>query len=347
MLTQNTIYWFAYYNQESPSVRYRAVYPLQFIEKNFATKVRLCFPGYSPKRVFTFLKMFLFALFDNNPHSIIVIQRVHSNWIYANALKILIKLSSLRSVYDLDDADYLEHPPKNITYFLRKTTMNFIGSIDLLEYSKKYNPKGYHLTSPTVPLGISKNGKNDTLKLGWIGCYGGDHEKVLKEEVYPAILQINTPLELCIIGVTSNRKKDEILQYFQSKNNLIISFPQPNWQNEKEIQQLLSTIDLGLAPLINNELHRCKSAFKLKQYLNNGIPVLSSQIGENSLFIKHGVNGFYCHGTNDYKTYIEFFTSIDSSEYADFSKNSLLSSKEFSLHSYTFRIQEIIRREMA
>src|SRR5215212_9026511 len=113
------IYWFAYYNLDSPSVRYRGKFPLDFLKANYGVNSHFVTPGYKPAKVFHFLKAYLSALLFRKPNSLIIVQRVNSNFIYANMLKFLIKLRNSNTVYDLDDADYLEHPPATIYFFIK------------------------------------------------------------------------------------------------------------------------------------------------------------------------------------------------------------------------------------
>ncbi len=56
----SVIYWFAYYNLDSPSVRYRAKYPLDFFRDEYGIDSFLSIPGYSAKRIFQFLRAYIF-----------------------------------------------------------------------------------------------------------------------------------------------------------------------------------------------------------------------------------------------------------------------------------------------
>ena len=68
---------------------------------------------------FRFVQAYFSALFFCGNDSLIMIQSVHSNFIYANALKLLVKIRKNNSFYDLDDADYLRFPPATIYYFIK------------------------------------------------------------------------------------------------------------------------------------------------------------------------------------------------------------------------------------
>jgi glycosyltransferase involved in cell wall biosynthesis len=80
--------------------------------------------------------------------------------------------------------------------------------------------------------------------------------------------------------------------------------------------------------------NNAKSAFKAKQCLSCGIPVLASPVGENDHFVKHGKNGFICENTEDFYSYILRFKTMDSDEYDSFSQNALQSQHAFSISKY-------------
>jgi len=65
------------------------------------------------------------------------------------------------------------------------------------------------------------------------------------------------------------------------------------WIPPDKIPAYLGGIDIGLLPLIQDtRFNRAKSPTKLFEYMAMGKPVVSSDIGEASLVIKDGKNGF-------------------------------------------------------
>ncbi|MEM9025216.1 MAG: hypothetical protein AAGB22_15825, partial [Bacteroidota bacterium] len=113
------IYWFAYYGLDSPSVRYRANYPLREFKRTHGIGYTLVIPGYRPALILRFLRAYCSALCFRKRNSVIVIQRVNSGFIYATLLRLLVVLRPKDTVYDLDDADYLTHPDRSRGFFLR------------------------------------------------------------------------------------------------------------------------------------------------------------------------------------------------------------------------------------
>lgn len=331
----NYIYWFAYYNTDSPSVRYRGHYPLQYFEKQHGIRSAFIVPGYHPKAMMRFAVAYCSALFFRKKNSLIVVQRVHSNFIYANLLKLLLRIRKQDTMYDLDDADYLEYPPETIYSLVRLSAVVSVGSHTMAGNLRAHNPNTLLNTSPVPDLHISREKRNELFTVGWIGGYGGDHKKSLQQFCFPAIAALGFPVKLVLIGVTAQNDRDEITAYFKNAAQVQVELPeQINWQDETAIQQRISRFDAGIATLLDNEFQRSKSAFKLKQYMNNGVPVLSSPIPENSHFIEHGVNGFSCSTVADFKTYLTLLREMPDTEYAALTKAARGSVHRFSLQNY-------------
>ncbi len=331
------IYWFAYFNLESPSVRYRGKYPLEYLKSNYNIHSYFVIPGYRPSRIIIFLSAYISALFFRKNNSIIVIQRIHSGFIYSTLLKLLIRFRKSRTYYDLDDADYLAYPPNNIFHFLKNCEGVIVGSHELKKNLAKYNKKIKLNTSPVPDLQIYKSAKNSTLTIGWIGDFAGDHKAALIKYFFPSLYNLPFKIKLIIVGVGRKNKNDfQFLgNHFSDYKNVELELPDKiDWQNERNIQSLIKEFDLGIATLLDNELHRSKSAFKIKQYLNNGIPVLSTDLPENNFFIKDGENGFLCSTPEQFRERIIQFQEMSDEKYMKFSTRMRKSKDVFNLKAY-------------
>jgi glycosyltransferase involved in cell wall biosynthesis len=64
------------------------------------------------------------------------------------------------------------------------------------------------------------------------------------------------------------------------------------WSAENEVADLLP-MDVGLAPLDEGAMRRCKCAFKSIQYMAAGLPVIASPVGANADVVEDGVTGFH------------------------------------------------------
>lgn len=329
------IYWFAYYNLDSPSVRYRAKYPLDFFKEHKNLESYFVVPSYSLKNIFIFFNAYFSALLFRKRNSLIVIQRVQSNFIYANLLKLLIRVRRNYTVYDLDDADYLEVNPNTIYYFAKHCEIISAGSKQIGTYLSRFNNRIIHTTSPIVDLGISKKHKNSILTIGWIGGFGGDHKDSLIELVFPAIKELNFQLKLIVVGIINLEDVDFIKKYFQDNSNIEIEIPLViNWNDEADIQKRIALFDIGIATLKNSEMQLSKSGIKAKQYMNNGVPVLSTNLPENNNVVIDGVNGFFCATTNDFKERLNQFNNMTETDYLQISENAKKSIYNFDHNKY-------------
>ena len=336
------IYWFAYYNSDSPSVRYRGKYPLEFFREHKNVESYFIVPGYSPKNIFCFFKAYLSALLFRKNNSLIVIQRVQSNFIYANLLKLLIRTRGNDTVYDLDDADYLEVNPKTIYYFAKHCEKISAGSKQIVTSLSLLNNRIVHITSPIVNLGITKMNKNSIFTIGWIGEFGGDHKDSLIELVFPAIKELTFHLKLIVIGIVKSEEIEVIKKYFQYNSNIEIEMPLGiDWNDEADIQKRIALFDIGIAALKNSEMQLSKSGIKAKQYMNNGVPVLSTNLPENNTVVVDGVNGYFCTSTNDFKEKIIQFFKMTNTEYLQFSENARKSISNFDHNKYFVEFENI------
>lgn len=292
-------------------------------------------PGYKLKGICFFIKAYIPALLFPKKNSLIVIQRINSNFIYANLLKLLVKVRQKHTVYDLDDADYLEQTPKSIFYFIKNCSVVLAGSNGLKANLGNLNKHVIVNTSPTPYLNIHKQQKNNILHIGWIGEFGGGHKESLSTFLFPALTDLQFAVKLTLIGVTNETEKNYIINYFKDCKHIELVIPENiNWNDENLLQKMISEFDVGIATLLDTELQRCKSAFKAKQYLNNGVPVLSSNLPENNYFIEDNYNGYLCNTANEFKEKLIAFNTMSETEHKVFRENAIKSTKEFDLNSY-------------
>lgn len=331
------IYWFAYFNEFSPSVRYRGKYPLAYLKSQYGIASYFITPGYKRNKMIRFLRAYFSALLFRKPNSMIIIQRVHSNFIYATLLKLLIKARPANTYYDLDDADYLDYSPKSIYFFIKHCSGVFVGSRALVKDLVGLN-KNIHLnTSPTPDLGIFKTKKNSVLTIGWIGDFAGGHKEAMLQYFFPALKDLPFEIRLVILGVGRKNKDDFqwLADYFTSEKNITLEMPHTiDWNNETDIQKRVSAFDIGVATILDNPMHRSKSAFKLKQYLNNGVPVLSSNLPENYFFIHEGKNGFLCSSSEEFRQRIIEIYEMSNEKYMALSIQARNSNVNFDLRTY-------------
>jgi glycosyltransferase involved in cell wall biosynthesis len=320
------IYWFAYFNLDEPSVRYRAKFPLQQLKKKHGITFSIVYPSYDFKNLCNFILTFFNALLFRKNNSIIVFQKIYTNGIYATALKVLLFFRPQHTLYDIDDAEHTRRPAQTIHHFMKKCSACSAGSKSLVDYIRQFNQNVFILTSPVIDHGLAKVEMEKTLTVGWVGYYGA-HRQSLTQLFFPALYEIDFPLKLKLLGVADELEEQEIKSYFKDNKNILVETPLGlNWLDEYSIYETILTFDIGVSPLTDNEFNRGKSAFKLKQCLSCGVPVLGSSVGENKEFLQDEVNGYLCDNPNDY---FQKLTSLKNSQNVSYTKLSVNAKKTF------------------
>ena len=98
---------------------------------------------------------------------------------------------------------------------------------------------------------------------------------------------------------------------------------------------------MGIATLTNTEIQLSKSGIKAKQYLNNGVPVLSTDLPENNTIVVDGVNGYFCRTSNDFKARLNQFYTMTEANYSQFSKRARDSRRNFDHKKYLSDFEKI------
>ncbi|OFV84494.1 MAG: hypothetical protein A2W26_12035, partial [Acidobacteria bacterium RBG_16_64_8] len=75
---------------------------------------------------------------------------------------------------------------------------------------------------------------------------------------------------------------------FAGLENWIENIP---WSRDREAE-LLSSFDIGVMPLLDDDWSRGKCAFKAVQMMMCGLPVVASPVGANTEVVQDGVNGY-------------------------------------------------------
>jgi len=337
------IYWFAHYNTNSISFRYRGLYVLEALKEKYKITYSIVYPELTLKQIVRFFIIYFSALVLINKNSLIVFQKIHSNRLYSFFLKVLVKIRKEHALYDTDDADYLRYKENNINFFLKNCKYCSVGSDALGRYARKYNNNVYVLTTPIIHHNKIKTEKNKVFHLGWIGNLGQNKYKIepfshklsLFNYILPAIKSIKYEFKFTLLGVVNTKDKEDIYNYLKESTHITLNIPENlNWLDEDRIYNMVQEFDLGLSPLVNHEFNIAKSAFKAKQYFSCGVPVIASPVGENMKFVKNGINGFFCKTIEDFNQKILDFITMENSNYDIYSKNALNSLSHFCLDSY-------------
>lgn len=85
-----------------------------------------------------------------------------------------------------------------------------------------------------------------------------------------------------------------------------------------------------------------KSGIKVKQYLNNDIPVLSTDLPENNNYLLNGINSFLCKSAYDFHQRIKEFHDMKEEDYLQFSRKALKSVDQFNHEKYLADLHNLI-----
>lgn len=297
------IYWFAPYNLSCPSTRYRGKYPLEYLHQEKQISYDFVWPEKSLAAILNFLKLLLEILFFRKPNSLVVIQKIYTKRFYANLLKLLVYLRKENTLYDLDDAEYYRWPAETLNFFIKHCQFVQVGSEALLEYCLQWNPNVTLATSPVIAHEHRKTQKSHKPVLGWVGDFGNgrdicrafSHKTNLYQLFFSKLAAIQYPVKLVLIGVKNQSDIPELQALFAKYPHIELEIPTDlNWWDDSWLYGKIVEFDIGLSPLVSHPFNEAKSAFKAKQYLSCGVPVVASDIGENNKFIIDGANGFLC-----------------------------------------------------
>ena len=277
--------------------------------------------------------------------------KLHNRGLYTSLLKLLLRFRSNNTLYDTDDADYIRYKGKNIYHFATNCSACIVGSDFLRDHFLEKNDNVFKLTSPVLVHDKRKaNKKSSFIHLGWVGDFGVNegelshfcHKRSFTHLILPALQATNANLRLTIMGIRNPRDAEEIRSAFRGRENIELEFPENiDWMNESEIYARISEFDVGLSPLVNHDFNKAKSAFKVKQYLSCGVPVLASPVGENRVFVNSAENGFLCDNSDVFLKGIETFHSMSEEDYRRFSRNALQTRSDYSVELFSKGLKKI------
>ncbi len=307
----------------------------------YGTTYSIVFPGYSFSAILNFIKVFMSAFIFRKKDSLIVFQKLHTNGIYSFFLRILLYFRRKNTIYDIDDAIYTTENKKIINYFAKNSERCSVGSHSLFDYFNKINSNTSILTSPIIKHNFEKTKKQETFTIGWIGFYNA-HKESLQELIFPDLIKIDFKVKILLLGITKIEDRNNIIKYFSTNKNVIVEIPEGiNWLNEDSVYKLIQTFDIGISPLLATERNKAKSAFKLKQYMSCGVPVLASRTGENNFFLNEGLDGYFCENSKEFYDKIKYFSDISDEKYHEYCKNAFNSVKNFNLELYITTLRAI------
>ncbi|MHA1381772.1 MAG: glycosyltransferase [Candidatus Helarchaeota archaeon] len=217
-------------------------------------------------------------------------------------------------VFDLDDSDFIHtFLRKPIHEFFKKSQIITCGSEFIKSYAEKFSNNAYKIWT-SFPIKVDKDFRirdKEKLIIGWVAtspkycleCLKFIHKALINlRHKYNFIFRIHAKYDKRVQEMFANIDWFEYIPYLPY--NLFI--------------EKIKEIDIGIHPLIEPDVNASnnygrvltyinagKSFGKVLNYINAGIPCVVSNIGENPLFFKDGINGFIAKTPEDWELKLE------------------------------------------
>ena len=109
----------------------------------------------------------------------------------------------------------------------------------------------------------------------------------------------------------------------------------------------ISSFQIGIMPLIDDEWSRGKCAFKLIQYMGAGLPVVASDVGANPSVVTDGVDGFLVSSLDEWVNRLGRLIESRSLRLQMGISAREKIKEEFSMESWVERFESILLYELA
>lgn len=215
-------------------------------------------------------------------------------WLYA-------KVFRKKIIYDFDDAIWIKDVsevnkklswlkfPNKTAQIIKYANTIIAGNTYLANYAFQFN-KNVEVIPTTIDVDYHYPKKDivssKKIRIGWTGTITTNNHLQLLFPVLVEIIKKYPQVELVMISNAPIINPSIEITYQQ-------------WNKTTEIEDL-SSFDIGIMPLPNDEWAKGKCGFKGLQYMALEIPTVMSSVGVNIEIIQDGVNGFLASDNKDW-----------------------------------------------
>lgn len=191
-------------------------------------------------------------------------------------------------VYHCDDALYTVARPRRFRSRFQLADCVLTGNTEIAKFAATVNRNvvQYDGAIEVSCYPVKKHVQEHPIVIGWVG-HGA--AQVLKS-VLPVLKGV-CQAEDAVLKVVS----DVPLGANDLGDELIFE----RWDLDREFA-LFADFDIGIMPLADTPYNRGKEAYKIKEYMAAGLPVVCSPVGHNVEIVEHGVTGFLATTEEDW-----------------------------------------------
>ncbi|MGH8476484.1 MAG: glycosyltransferase family 4 protein [Methylococcales bacterium] len=318
----------AYQTNRNASTRHRITRLFQYIPENLAT-IRIFYPssdwladkvyvalfyGDAPHirdfyfYVIVFLNRLVAILRCYSYHTVIIqYELFHEGPMW---MELLVASTHPGVIYDYDDSLYVfPRYKRRLPMLLGRVKHVVVGNRFIAEYTRRFNSNiTYIPTCPDLALSPWKSkpvdGKHsrEPVHIGWAG---NPASLFYLPMVTNAIRRLDDEYTIRFVIISSGPYDTAWLDLYD------LPIKRTEWSLTREISDIQS-LDIGVMPVIDDELGRGKCGFKALQYMAAGVPCVISPVGVNAAIVEHAVTGFFA--TSEEEWYHTLKQLIESAE---------------------------------
>jgi glycosyltransferase involved in cell wall biosynthesis len=273
------------------------------------------------------------ALINAPFYDVVFLQRKLLSKTYFKLLRFLAK----KIIYDFDDAIFLDSKGKisknkfnRFSIICSRADLIFAGNEFLNSYSARFSKKTFIIPTclDTKKYKIKAVGSSKFFDLVWVGQKTTSKYLI---EIIPFLEKANKKYkDLRLINISNIKIESDLIKI----KNI-------TWSESGQYRDIKSA-KVGLAPLDNSNWSKGKCAFKLLQYASAGLPIVSSNVGFNSILIKEYDAGMLVYKDIDWINNIGKLRS-DKEIRINYAKNALKMSKNFDINTNYKKMKKIIK----